>query len=153
MHIRVLEETYKTLKEQSQKTNIPIVHLVNNCVQEYFKVKTKKRGKVNLDLQVIWFKHYGAEYTLPVKDRYAIISIEKHLLKVMPDKPVTESFKLFLSNLPEWWKDKGISTLNSKFYDLIKQIRENKRDINSLSPEEQREIIFASIDAKGRNNP
>lgn len=41
-----------------------------------------------------------------------------------------EYFKLFCQNLPEWFKDKDLQVLNSKFNEIIEQMKKGKTQNN-----------------------
>lgn len=83
-----------------------------------------------------WLKEFHQDFQFDAmsgKKMKSIIEKIKKLLiarkKEITDKSVFETFKLICQKLPEWYQDKDLAIIDSKFNEVIEQIKKPKPQI------------------------
>lgn len=107
-------------------------HKVNKSKVNKSKVNSyedKPHSDYNLCLD-FWLKEFHIGWTFTGQNGKELKSIIKKIEKVLKDSEnkstVLNTFKLFCEKLPLWFKDKDLSILNSKFNEIIEQIKNLK---------------------------
>jgi len=101
---------------------------------------TKKPLSLHQLLCATWLKELHPGWTFTAQNGKEIKSIGekfKKLLvqqnKIPTDQTISDAFKYMCLNLPEWYKDKDLSKINSGFNEIIEQIKnvKNGKSINN----------------------
>lgn len=92
----------------------------------------------------IWLKEIHPDWTFTAvhgRKMKSIITKIKHTCKAMnleaTDEQVIRSFKNMCLRLPEWFKDKDLQVIDSKFNEIVYQIQTGpKKSLNSYNSSE-----------------
>ena len=133
--IRIDESPYEVLEAERDKTGASIQWLAGKAINEYFRAKPKqpekKVKKTHPDHQPIkeaffdaWKINNGFDVTAwgPAQSS-AVNGIIRQLTTInTKDSSNVDLFRFIMNNLPKWFKDKSITVINSKFYEIIAQL-------------------------------
>lgn len=72
-----------------------------------------------------------------------IKSVQKGAGKESSDESVFESFKQICLNLPEWYRDKDLAVINSKFNEIVSEIK-NSKNGKSVARKEHSSTTYRS---------
>jgi hypothetical protein len=109
------------------------------------KELTDKEKQAYKDCVDYWLKEFHIGWDFGAMQGKAlksiIVKIKKRLKdfdRNVTDKLILDTFKYICQNLPEWYKDKDLPIINSKFNEITEQIKRpqnnSKRvDVNNLS--------------------
>jgi hypothetical protein len=91
-----------------------------------------------------WLKEFHIGWTFTAqhgKEIKSIITKIKGVLKNgskdVTDLAILESFKAICNNLPEWYKDKDLAIINSKFNEVVSEIKNHKNGKSITSKQQQ----------------
>lgn len=80
-----------------------------------------------------WLKEFHKGWTFTGQHGKCVKSIITKIKEVLKkgvgdtsDEKILESFKAICTNLPEWYKDKDLAIINSKFNEIITEIKNSK---------------------------
>jgi uncharacterized protein (UPF0305 family) len=112
----------------------------NKVISNNSKVISKKDvAKENLpltDYQLcveFWLKEFHPDWDFKAVHGKALKSIIKQLSKIVKDTAtIPQSFTHVCKNLPEWYKNKDLQTIDSKFNEIITEIK-NKANGTSIT--------------------
>jgi hypothetical protein len=114
------------------------------------KKLSKEPEKVSEDYKMcvdFWLKdlHIGWDFqAMHGKSmKQIIVKIKKRLKEY--DKPITDesiynTFVYICNNLPDWFKDKDLNTINSKFNEIIEQIKRPSNNSKSINVDNLQQI-------------
>ena len=118
---------------------------VNDTVSDSVIVNEKKKKKVRVvaiktppsttEYSLIvdfWLKDFHIGWTFGGVQGKAINSIIKKLKKVFPENDVVEIFKMMCLKLPEWYKDKDLSVIDSKLNEILSEIKNNQNEKKNI---------------------
>lgn len=84
-----------------------------------------------------WLKEFKPDWTFGGQQGKALKSIIKKTQKIVGDETkIVKAFKKMCSNLPEWYRNKDLPVIDSKFNEIIADIRSKKpeRQLNLDQP-------------------
>lgn len=143
--IRVSEQAYQKASEQAEKDNRSVSRWVSMLIMQHGTSKARKKPETVPGLKDIWMEA-NPKYIWGAIDGTHLLELQKKIILLSGNKDperIKINFKAFLSKLPEWYQTKGLSILNSKFNDIIKQATNRPHD-----PAEK----FASSEFDRHNN-
>lgn len=123
MNEKELEQIREVIREE-----------LSNFLQK--KKVVKKQVQTISGMLDIWKIHFEDDFFHSPAEAAALLNLQKKLIfslkaaeRPFDDETVKETFKALLQHLPTWYRDKGLMILNSKYNDIIKQIRKDKSAI------------------------
>lgn len=97
-----------------------------------------------------WLKEFHPGWTFSAqhgKEINSIVSkiktVQKTAGKKSSDESVLESFKLICENLPEWYIDKDLAMINSKFNEILTEVK-NKNNGKSITSKQHSSELYRS---------
>jgi len=132
--IRVSEEAAKYLKDQNKLTDIPITRIASKLIlQKPFSKPTRVKKTVETipGMREIW-EQLNPDHQWNGAESKHLLELQRKLIitlgRCYDNNQICELLQVFLMKLPEWYKDKGLAILNSKYNDIIKQIKHKPYD-------------------------
>lgn len=98
-----------------------------------------------------WLKEFRQGWTFTGQHGKSVKSIITKIKTVQhgankesTDKSVLESFKLICTNLPDWYLDKDLPVINSKFNEILIQIKDKKNG-KSITAKQHSSVEYRSV--------
>jgi hypothetical protein len=92
-------------------------------------------NKIYLTLVSVWLNEFRVGWTFGGVQGKALKSIITKIKKILKDiekeptdQMIEDTFRAMCAKLPEWYKDKDLPVINSKFNEIIEQIKNLKHD-------------------------
>jgi hypothetical protein len=120
---------YISKEFKSTPTKEQLNQIYKLCLKAQKELNDKEK-QVYKDCAEFWLKEFhigwdfGAMQGKSLKS--IIVKIKKRLKdfdKTVTDKLILDTFKYICNNLPEWFKDKDLNVINSKFNEITEQIK------------------------------
>lgn len=137
--IRVLSTPWENRKGGCENHKAPCENRKHsNTISNTYSINSLldvdiKKSTVYSDIVDYWLKEFHIGWTFTAmhgKSINSIISkiksVQKDQKKETTDGSILESFKLICENLPDWYKDKDLPILNSKFNEIMTEIKNRK---------------------------
>ncbi len=121
--IRVSEQAYEKATLQAAKDNRSVSQWVSMLIMQHGASKARKKTQTVPGLKELWIEA-NPQYIWSAADASHLLALQKKIILLSGnDAPerIKINFQAFLNKLPQWYQDKGLSILNSKFNDIIKQ--------------------------------
>jgi hypothetical protein len=157
------EKNAKRISEWREKQSVAENVTRNESVRNTTKVKVSKvnRSKeIDSSIDVVvktptlyqsivdfWLKTVHPGWTFSAqhgKEINSIVSkiktVQKTAGKETSDESVYESFVLICENLPEWYKDKDLSIINSKFNEILTDVKNSRNGKSSTTKQHSSEL-------------
>jgi len=141
--IKIHEDAYNIAKAEAEKDSRSIANWVSLLIfkrtpEPKPKAKKKAPPETYPGMRQIWEQGNPGHQWNGAESKH-LLELQRKLILSFGDgtmQTTLDLFQAFIIKLPEWYKDKGLSILNSKYNDIIKQI---KQSVTS-EPDEFREI-------------
>ena len=141
------EQTVVTVTETTEQTELLTSETPQSKVNE-IKVKEIKKNKIKTIEEIsyplavdFWLKEFHLGWTFENTHGAKMKSIIKKIKKVILDTgkdPTSDSiintFKAMCNKLPQWYKDKDLSIIDSKFNEIITEIKNSNNGISNKQP-------------------
>lgn len=130
--MRLNEYIKKQFKREPTKDELNTIYKL--CISKQKELNDKEK-QVYKDCVDFWLKEFhigwdfGAMQGKSLKS--IIVKIKKRLKdydKTVTDETILNTFIYICNNLPEWYKDKDLNTINSKFNEITEQIKRPKNN-------------------------
>jgi hypothetical protein len=140
-YLRIVNYPIKeNLSTLPKKSLIPSQRKVNDPIKEKFKDNNTdliihNNNTINKDYQLavdFWLKDFKQGWTFTGMHGKALKQILTKLTTISKgmEQDIYSLFVYFCTHLPEWYKDKDLPLLNSKFNEIITEIKNNKNGKN-----------------------
>lgn len=98
---------------------------VNDTVSDNENLNTEIPYQLAVDF---WLKEFKIGWTFSATHGKSLKALLGKLKKLIPEpstENILDAFKVFCHKLPDWYKDKDLQVLNSKFNEIVTQIKNN----------------------------
>lgn len=135
----------------SNNTNVLFAES-NNSASIELSVKSPKSRKPTVRERMIevWLKEIHVGWTFTAVHGKQINELEKKIIAILnlynniiTDDRIVEFFKAMCMGLPDWYKDKDLLIINSKFNEIITEIK-NKNNGQSTATNTKQQTTYSS---------
>jgi hypothetical protein len=127
--IRISKEAYSKLLEEHKRTRVAVSIIASDMIMKHYSKPTRTKThplhtKFIEAFCIHWERLNGFKYGMTQADVGAVKALIKKCEKLDEKNAGTlELFEIVLEKLPNWYKDKGLAIINSKFNDIIAEIK------------------------------
>lgn len=130
MVVRVSREAHKKATQQAGRESRSVSAWVSMLIMQHGASKARKKTQTVPGLKELWMEA-NPQYIWSAADATHLLALQKKIILLsgndIPERIII-NFQAFLNKLPQWYQDKGLSILNSKFNDIIKQASNRPHD-------------------------
>ena len=131
--VKITDEAYKVLDQEREKKGISMTFNASKAILEYFKPKKQSTKHIHFDELKQIYCDFWNEYNKTVYqwngviDNSALNKLIRSLERINTSTyHITDLFKIIMSKLPEFYKDKSINAINKNLNGIIAEIKNGR---------------------------